>query len=364
MTSGPICILGAGAMGSALATPLRAAGQPVRLWGTWLDDHLLDACAAGEPHPRTGVALPAGVELHRSTELEAALRGADLLVIAVASEGVEEVTRRAARGLTGARAVLLTSKGFAPDASGQVRLLPDAIRDVLREAGVACPPIVAVGGPCKANEVAAGRPTACVFACQDPAVAHDAAQRFSTASYRPLVLQDEVGVEVSAALKNVYAIALGFADGLAERTQEPWHNLKAACFAQATREMAALAEALGGRAATAEGLAGTGDLEVTGLSGRNRVYGTRLGRGEGAQEALEAMQRAEQTVEGVAASEWAAVLVGQRRLDRPLPLLSAVRALLEGADDPVEALTRAVLPTAQGTLSDKDGEAPWAHVAM
>ena len=57
---GKVTVLGAGAMGSALATPFRAAGWNVNLWGTWLDDHLLEACAAGQPHPRTGVQLAAG----------------------------------------------------------------------------------------------------------------------------------------------------------------------------------------------------------------------------------------------------------------------------------------------------------------
>ena len=36
-----VTILGAGAMGSALATPAVAAGNRVRLWGTWLDAEVL-----------------------------------------------------------------------------------------------------------------------------------------------------------------------------------------------------------------------------------------------------------------------------------------------------------------------------------
>ena len=48
-----ITVLGAGAMGSAICTPLADAGWDVRLWGTWLDDHLLDAIERGENHPRT-----------------------------------------------------------------------------------------------------------------------------------------------------------------------------------------------------------------------------------------------------------------------------------------------------------------------
>ncbi|MDO4665915.1 MAG: hypothetical protein Q4A71_06940 [Actinomycetaceae bacterium] len=43
-----ITVLEAGAMGSAICIPLVDAGWDVRLWGTWLDDHLLDAIEAGK----------------------------------------------------------------------------------------------------------------------------------------------------------------------------------------------------------------------------------------------------------------------------------------------------------------------------
>ena len=55
MSAQTIAILGAGAMGSALTTPLLGAGHRVRLWGTERDDHLLAAIREGEPHPRLGV---------------------------------------------------------------------------------------------------------------------------------------------------------------------------------------------------------------------------------------------------------------------------------------------------------------------
>ena len=141
-----------------------------------------------------------------------------------------------------------------------------------------------------------------------------------TEVYRLEITDDVDGIEASAAMKNVYAIALGIADGLAETGGEPWHNLKAATFAQAAIEMQRLATALGGRAETAVGLAGVGDLEVTGLSGRNKVYGARIGRGESAKAALDEMVAAGQTVEGVAAARFAAELAepaGPRRPAAP-----------------------------------------------
>ena len=111
--------------------------------------------------------------------------------------------------------------------------------------------------------------------------------------------------------------------------------------------MSLLGRTLGARPETAFGLAGVGDLEVTGLSGRNKVYGTRLGRGEGAAQALEEMTRLEQTVEGVPALPLAISLVEQSapQLVGELRLLAAVARLVAGGvDDPQELLIPAVLP--------------------
>jgi glycerol-3-phosphate dehydrogenase (NAD(P)+) len=341
-----VTVLGAGAMGSALATPFRAAGWEVALWGTWLDDHLLEACAAGRPHPRTDVPLAPGTELFASHHLEQALEGARACVLAVASEGVTAVARLALAGIAETGALLLTSKGFSPDERGQVRLLPDALRELATEHGAELPPIVAVGGPCKANEVAAGTWTATIFGCLDRSVAEHHAAALGTDAYRPEVTDDEAGVEICAPMKNVYAIALGMADGLQERHGHPFHDLKAAVFTQSVRELGVICRLAGGRAATAIGLAGVGDLEVTGLSGRNKVYGSRVGRGEAADEALAAMVAAEQTVEGVPAARLAADLISQREPSAwdSLPLMTAILRVIDGHEDPVESVVSAVLP--------------------
>jgi glycerol-3-phosphate dehydrogenase (NAD(P)+) len=342
-----VTVLGAGAMGSALCTPLVHRGHDVRLWGTWLDEHLLAACRAGLPHPRTGVALPTGVKIYSAEELVPALDGAELVVLAIASAGVAEVAQRALPRLADARALLLTSKGFGQVGS-EVVLLPELLAVLAERAGLRLPPVVAVGGPSKANEVAVGRATAAVFDAADPAVAANTAAAFRTAAYRPQPGTDRAGVEVCAAMKNVYAIALGVCDGLSERAAEagdqPYHDLKAATFARAAAELAALAEAVGGRAKTAYGLAGVGDLEVTGLSGRNKVYGARIGRGEDPSAALAGMIAAEQTVEGVAAAALAREFVAGLRPAPELALLASMTELLAGPCDAAAVLARAVLP--------------------
>jgi len=341
-----ITVLGAGAMGSALCRPLADAGWNVRLWGTWLDDRLIDAIESGEPHPRTAAVVPSAVRTYRSAQLEEALDGADVVVMSVASVGVPRVTELALAGIARADALWLTSKGFCPDEEGRIQLLPDAIRAIAERNGAVLPPLVAVAGPVKANECAAGLPTATIFGCRDGEVSRRYAAAASTPVYAVAHTDDEVGVEVCAPMKNIYAIALGVADGLGEATGTPHHNLKAAAFAQAVHEMSLLGARLGARPETAYGLPGVGDLEVTGLSGRNKVYGARIGRGEEPRAALAEMDRLEQTVEGVPAAGLARALVDQLGggLADELPLLAAVTRILDGTDDVEGTVAAAVLP--------------------
>lgn len=357
-----VAILGAGAMGSALTAPAADNGHEVRLWGTWLDDELLDAVEQGRPHPRTGAPLDPRVKTYRSGQLAEALAGATYVVLSISSEGVMDVLRQAAEHLRPGQVLAITTKGFVR-LDGRIVTLPDAVSHVLYEAapdGSLNLPLVAIGGPCKANEVAARRPTAAVHACASPGIADRSSVLFTTEAYAVETSDDRVGVEVAAALKNVYAIALGVCQGLAEGGGEPYHDLQAAAFARAVTEMVRLAGVLGGRAETVTGLAGVGDLEVTALSGRNRVYGARVGAGEAPDAALRAMQEAGQTVEGVPAALLACELVdqlvrfGALRDRSELSLLRQVADLLDGgppgpgAQALAGAFARAVLPGRSG----------------
>jgi glycerol-3-phosphate dehydrogenase (NAD(P)+) len=264
--------------------------------------------------------------------------------VAISSEGVVEVVRRAAAHLRPGTPLLLCTKGFGRRPDGTVGLLPPLLATAL-PGPEASHPVVVVGGPCKADEVAAGRPTAAVFAGEDAAVVARCAAALATPAYRVERSGDPAGVEAAAATKNVYAIAVGACHGLAEADGAPWHDLAAATFTRAVTEMRRLAVALGGRQETALGLAGVGDLEVTALSGRNRAFGTRVGRGEPPDEALAAMVAAGQTVEGVPAARLARDLAAQLGHDpTELPLLAAVNRLLDGDPDPAALLAAAVLP--------------------
>lgn len=336
-------------MGSAFASVLARAGHDVCLWGTHLDTLIVGQLRDGQPHPRTRVAVPSSVEIMEAHQLEEAAHAAELVVLAVSSEGALPTVSLALPLLPDEPlAMLVLTKGLAVSPEGRVELFNDAIRRV-QSAHMVDMPIVGVGGPCKANEVAIGRPTFSVLAADRPGVADKVAALVSTGSYRATASDDIVGIETSAALKNLYAVALGVCDGLTAKGGQPWHNLRAAVFTQAVSELRQIVCSLGGRPETVHGLAGIGDLDVTAHSGRNRAFGEQLGRGETVRAAHQAMVDAGLTIEGLAVAGLARRFVlerfGEEALEA-LPLLDVLTSALirgdESLDDPAR-LSAAVL---------------------
>ncbi len=335
-----IAILGAGDMGTALCTPAAANGHDVRLWGTHLDREIVAALRAGQPHPRLGVPVPDGVSVFRDDEEEGAIGAADVVLFAISSVGVRAIAARFASWLPRVPLVMTVAKGFDPDPAGGPPLL---LTDVIAERTGS--PIVGVGGPSKANEVARGVPTAVVYA-GDGAAPAEAAALFRYDTYRVETSGDLVGVEIAAAMKNAYAIALAVADGLELATGAPHHNLRAALFPRAVAEMGRFAAALGGRAETVAGLAGAGDLQVTITSGRNRLLGERVGAGEPGPDAVRSLREAGITIEGYDALGFgrglAATLCDATGEPLQLPLLDALWRVLHLGDPPLETLWSAV----------------------
>jgi glycerol-3-phosphate dehydrogenase (NAD(P)+) len=324
-----VTVLGAGYMGSAMAQVAQRRGHEVRLWGTWLDDAMLEPCERGEAHPRLKLALD-GIALFRAARLQEALAGADLVVHAVNSDGASAVLTRAAPHLPDAP-VLSVSKGLLE--SKRTRRM-DRIDVVVSEEIGRPLRFVHAAGPAKAVEVARG-----VLTWMHFAGASDALLCARALAGDGLVIStsdDLAGAELCSALKNAYATGLGLWDG---HVGPNAHNARAACFAQAIVEMRAMVVAAGGQAETVHGPAGVGDLHVTAAAGRNRAFGERVGLGRPAREVAAEMLAAGELTEGYPAIATAWRFARERGV-APLPLLGALHAIAwEGA--PVgEALAR------------------------
>ena len=304
-----ICVVGAGAWGTALALHCARAGHSVTLWA-----RNPDPIVATRKNPR----LP-GIVLSDSVEVSADLPPAADAILLVTP--VQHLRAALALQLPAAPMVLCM-KGLETGTN----LFPAEI--AARGAAI-------LTGPNFAHELARGLPAAAVLASADPALRRHLLPLLGSRAYRLYGSADPVGAQVGGAAKNVIAIAAGIAigAGLGE-------NARAALVTRGVAEIARLAVALGGRAETVSGLSGLGDLVLTcnGASSRNFRLGLAIGRGDAPEAARRAIGAA---VEGMDAAP--ALLARARGVS--CPIIAGVAAVLAGQD----------VATAMAALLDRPG---------
>ena len=337
-----VVILGSGVMASALTVPLADNGHDIRLVGTHLDRDIIDGIQASGVHPGLGRKLPGSVRPYQVEQLEAAFDGAEIVLSGVNSLGVRWAGRQLAPMLEPSMLVIAIAKGMAASEDGDLRILPDVLAEQVPQGLRARIPWAAIGGPSIAGEVAARRDTCVVFTGHQQAALDRLAATFRTGWYHVWTSTDLVGVEVSAALKNCYALGVGFAEGVLDRLGEADgrdrnHNYEAALFAQGAVEIGQMVRLLGGRPETPFGLAGVGDLFVTSTGGRNIRVGRLLGGGLPISEARARM--GDITLEGAAAIQ----VIGDA-----LPKLTD-RGVIGPDDFPLLRLLHAVVAQEQPT---------------
>jgi glycerol-3-phosphate dehydrogenase (NAD(P)+) len=191
-------------------------------------------------------------------------------------------------------------------------------------------PTASLVGPSHAEEVAKNFPTAVVVASRHAETAQLVQDTFSDERFRVYTNDDILGVELSASLKNVIALASGIALGLGYGD-----NTLGALLTRGLAEITRLGVKLGARPDTFFGLAGVGDLVTTCCSphSRNRRVGVAIGRGQTLAEALEGMSM---VAEGVRTSRSAYALAFEAGVETPI--VDRVHAVLFEGESPREAI--------------------------
>ena len=289
-------------MGSAMSMPLAASGHHVDLVGTHLDQDIIRSVQGNGHHPKLNIALPDSVSAHQWTEFfKTQPDAADVVILGVSSAGVDWAIARLCETLTKAVPVLMITKGLKPEGK-DIAVFPKIVAHELRSRLGFEVPVMAVGGPCIAAELAALRDTMVVVTGANKVILAKTIQLLDAPFYHARPSDDVVGVEVCAAFKNFFALGVGWAAGHVEVTQPvanaaKMYNLAAGLFSQALYELRILVEGLGGDVSSVDGLSGVGDLYVTCLAGRNSRMGRLLGLGHNYSQAkAENMQN--DTVEG------------------------------------------------------------------
>ena len=177
--------------------------------------------------------------------------------------------------------------------------------------------LAVLSGPTLAKEVLMGKPTAASVASDDMQVAEKVQQACSVQSkFRLYTNKDVIGVELGGSLKNVIAIASGFAHAM-----ELGDNCAGALLTRGMAEIARVSVKLGASPSTLYGLSGMGDLIATCSSpmSRNYTVGAMLGKGKKIDEILKELGS---VAEGVKTSK--AVCELAKKLDIDVPVSSAI----------------------------------------
>jgi glycerol-3-phosphate dehydrogenase (NAD(P)+) len=316
-----VAVVGAGSWGTALALVLAERGARVNLWCR--NPRQAEAMSATQENAEylPGVRLPESVSV--TTDLAAVASGLLVLVVTPSSAVRATAEALAGIGLSGEAIVVSCSKGI--EASTGWRM-----SQILRQQ-LPAHPVAVLSGPNHAEEVAKCLATASVVGCEDQAVAELLQEAFRLPWFRVYSSTDVAGIELGGAMKNVFAIGGGIAEGLGLGD-----NAKAALVTRGLAEMTRLGTALGGRAETFQGLSGVGDLVVTCYSehSRNHRLGRALGQGKTIGEAMAAMGH--MVVEGV--PNTASIHGAARAAGVETPIIDAVHAVLHEGKEPGVAL--------------------------
>lgn len=315
-----ISVIGAGSMGTAVSILLANNGHSIKMWSLFKEEVDMINNLREQTEKLPGAKVPDSVFC--TSDLEEVLSWSDILIYVIPSQTIRENARNMASFIKGGKVIGCFSKGLE---KGTGFRMSQVIGQELSEAS-----IVAMSGPCHAEELSKGIPTAYVAASENKQSAALIQDLFMSNKFRVYTNPDIIGVELGGAVKNIIALCAGISDGLGFGD-----NTKAALMTRGIAEISRLGVALGARIQTFSGLAGIGDLIVTctSMHSRNRRAGILIGKGRSVEEALAEVKM---VVEGVYTTE--PVYRLSKELDVKMPITTEAYEILFNGKDAREAV--------------------------
>ncbi len=298
-----LTVLGAGCWGLTLARLLNNNFDEICVWGRTQD-------ISGELKLYKRTVKPVAVQLDKKVEitddLNKAVENASIILLAVATSGIRSVCRQLKEtGLSSEQIIVNLSKGLELPS---LKRMSEVIKDELPASKSAV-----LSGPTLAKEILNGCPTAACVASEDLSTAEFVQKHLNVPSkFRLYTNTDVAGVELGGSLKNVIAIASGFAYAM-----NLGDNCRGALLTRGMAEIVRVSTALGANPSTLYGLSGMGDLIATCSSpfSRNFTVGSMLGQGKKIDDILNELGS---VAEGVKTSKALCGLADKLGLDVPV----------------------------------------------
>lgn len=203
------------------------------------------------------------------SDINRACEAADTLVVAVPSPYFRSEADRITVDVSG-KHIVSAVKGIVPEYNMIVT------EYFASRFGCADDNLMVIGGPCHAEEVALDRLSYLTIGCHDTDKSRAFASLLSGPKMKTIISSDVAGIEYSAVLKNVYAIAGGIVSGM-----KTGDNFMAMLVCNAIREIRRFVDAIAPMERDICRSAYLGDLLVTAYSkfSRNHNFGSMIGKG-------------------------------------------------------------------------------------
>ena len=319
-----VTILGAGSWGTAIARLLaqKYPDETVLLWARRQETVDLLRVTRQNSSYLPDINLPPALDF--TSDLTAAVKQADAVIIAVPSHAVRQTAASMASAVKQGTIIVSATKGLE---QGSLKRMSEVIKDEIPQAADS---IAVLTGPNHAEEVSREHPSATVVAAASRIVAEYVQDLLIMPYFRVYTNPDITGAELGGALKNIIALGSGIATGLGFGD-----NTKAALMTRGLAEINRLGVAMGASPFTFAGLAGIGDLVVTCTSCHSRNYRAGILIGQG-QTASQVQSGTNMVIESIRTAQAAYQLA--RRYGVTMPITAAAYEILYEDKQPKEAV--------------------------
>ena len=259
-----ILIIGGGAMGSAFSIPCLENKNKVTITEPYSKVFIKNLSSKNKFHSALKMKLPKKLNFRKYSK-ELLKEKFDLIVIALSLSGIDFIGKELEDQKIRIPILVLT-KGLKYEKKKRKIL---TISEKLKK-GFNIKDISILKGPCLAKELIKKNQTSVIIANKNIKKAKKIGKMISTKYYLIEYSKDIIGVEISSAIKNIYAMIIGSGQSL---------NAASNLFQKSIVEMIYLIKFFKGDVETILGLAGVGDLYVSAAGGRNSKMGSYLGKG-------------------------------------------------------------------------------------
>ena len=301
-----ILIIGGGAMGSAFSIPCIENNNLVTITEPYNKNFVKNLASKRKFHPSLKLNLPKKLKFVNYSK-DIFRKRFDLIVIALSLAGIDFIGKEL-KDFSIKTPLLILTKGLKYDKKKKkILTISDLLNNNYNVSNVSV-----LKGPCLAKELARKNKTNVVIANKNIKIAEWIGKLISTKYYLTEFSKDIIGIEISSAIKNIYAMVIGTGQNL---------NAESDLFKKSVNEMKFLIKYFKGDVSTILGLAGIGDLYVSAIGGRNSKMGNFLGKGFAFSEAKKKFMPRD-TVEGEQLAREIAPYILKKIDKKKIPLMS------------------------------------------